>query len=540
MEKQKVDKIITEYFRKIYGFAMNKAYSYDEAEELCAEILKEVYISLRKADEIANVEGYIWRIGEHTYARYVSQKKKNRAVSIDDEIIPYFEDKFDDDSEYEINRLRREIAFLTEKRRKIVFNFYYENKSVSTIAREMLLSDGTVKWHLNRAKYEIKESLSMERKIGKLGLNPIETADFGHSGTPEDRGGPEVYLEDKLNLNIVYSVYHTPRTREEIAEELGITPVFIDDRITMLENNGFLVKTKNNKYTTYVIFSPEEYSLELIDDELKSEHKIAEILEKEYVPQVRKAVESMTDVYIPSGNRELLEAAAIYLGIIFTGGISTNRDLSKYQIKTLGGGDYTAFVYLNAQPIDPDYERTFQDQKPYSASVMTRGSFKYPVESISVGSVLDSRAGGWENNLLTDYEYLYEVITDKISNVPANSEKFSRLKKIKYITDDNKPNIMIAKGRLNDFIEKLPRVSDELKNKFVDIALESAMQKTKFYPPQMHDYVVGHTVSTFINNAVAIMLMDILYGNGTFKPLTENEKIAANLIMFCDTLPTAE
>ena len=37
-----------------------------------------------------------------------------------------------------------------------------------------------------------------------------------------------------INLNIVYSVYFTPRTKEEIADELGLTLVFIEDRINML------------------------------------------------------------------------------------------------------------------------------------------------------------------------------------------------------------------------------------------------------------------------------------------------------------------
>ena len=45
MEKQKADKLILKYSSKVYGFALKKSYSYDEAEELSAEMLKEVYIS---------------------------------------------------------------------------------------------------------------------------------------------------------------------------------------------------------------------------------------------------------------------------------------------------------------------------------------------------------------------------------------------------------------------------------------------------------------------------------------------------------------
>ena len=125
MKKEQADKIITEYLQKIYGFAMKKAYSYDEAEDICSEIVLEVYQSLLRSDEIANLEGYIWRISEHTYSKFVSSKKKHEGISIDGLEIPYFEEEYCEDAEAESKRLRREIAFLTEVRRKIVYMFYY-------------------------------------------------------------------------------------------------------------------------------------------------------------------------------------------------------------------------------------------------------------------------------------------------------------------------------------------------------------------------------------------------------------------------------
>ena len=41
----------------------------------------------------------------------------------------------------------------------------------------------------------------------------------------------------------------------------------------------------------------------------------------------------------------------------------------------------------------------------------------------------------------------------------------------------------------------------------------------------------------FISQEVPIMVLDKLYANGTFKPLTEKERVTANLIMFSDVLP---
>ena len=88
MEKQKADKVITQYLNKIYGFAVKKSFSFDEAEDLCSEIIFAVYSSLLKSDEIYNLDGYIWRISEHTYAKYVATKKRHEGVSIDGLILP--------------------------------------------------------------------------------------------------------------------------------------------------------------------------------------------------------------------------------------------------------------------------------------------------------------------------------------------------------------------------------------------------------------------------------------------------------------------
>lgn len=152
----------------------------------------------------------------------------------------------------------------------------------------------------------------MERKIGKLGMKPIKATSIGHSGDPGPNGGPEYYLNDSLNLNIVYSVYYTPRTKNEIAEELGVVPVFIEDKIELLESNGFLVRKAGNKFTTYVRFDSPTFSLEKQENKSKKQLEIARLLANSYADSVREAISDVRDVYIPSGNRQLLEAAAIF------------------------------------------------------------------------------------------------------------------------------------------------------------------------------------------------------------------------------------
>ena len=79
----------------------------------------------------------------------------------------------------------------------------------------------------------------MERKIGMLGIKPMEAKSFGHSGRPGKSGATEHFLHNKLNLNIVYSVYHQPKTMAEIAEELGNPRV-----ANMVMLGAYIEKTK--------------------------------------------------------------------------------------------------------------------------------------------------------------------------------------------------------------------------------------------------------------------------------------------------------
>ena len=538
MKKQQADKLIVEYLPKIYGFAMKKTFSYQEAEELSSDIVEEVYLSLLSAEEIFNLDGYVWRISEHVYSKFVSSKKKMEGISIDSMDFPDETDVFEEDVEPELDLLRREIAFLTQTRRKIVYSFYYENQSIFTISKKMEIPEGTVKWHLNKARNDLKEGFIMERKIGKLGMKPIEATCFGHGGNPGRNSGPEHYLGNKLNLNIVYSVYHTPKTMVEIAEELGVTPVYIEDAVAELEANGFLVEQAGKRYTTYVRFKPETYSLEQKDKLWQKKMEIARLLVKEYVPQVRVAIADVKDIYIPSGNRELLEAAAIFYAIANKCCLASKINLSKYRIKTLAGGDFTAYIEIPSTPIDPDYVSS-QTYPPYWAcGDMTRWSEKYPsVYSWSIDTRYCSRKGAWENNFTSDYEYLYELMTGAIQDTPANKEKFDRLRKRGYLTEDNKVNIIVMRGKQNEFFAKIPELDEKIKNTFADYALEQAMLIAKDYPPQMRDLVVAGNVVAFVDSKVALMVMDILYGNGTFRPLTEDEKITSTLLMFCDRLP---
>jgi RNA polymerase sigma factor (sigma-70 family) len=540
MIKENADKLIIEYSPKIYGFAVKKAFSLEESEELAAEMVKEVYLSLLEANEVFNVEGYVWRICEHTYAKYVNSTKKHQGISLDGMEIPYYDNYNLGEKDEDLKKLRQEIGFLSEKRRQIIYSFYYEGKSIQKIATEEDLSEGTIKWHLNKARNDLKENFSLERKVGSLGISPIEAICFDHNGQPGSKGGPEVYLDDKINLNIVYSVYDSPKTKEGIAEEMGMTPVYLEDRIAFLAKNGFLVETSGKRYTTYVKFTPRERSLEQEEEILKSKIKVADSILKSYVPKVKEAIKKLSDVYIPGGNPELFEATAIFYAIVNKFDLPIVKNVSPYLIKTLDGGEYYVTVNLKSEIIDPDFKPTIEEStRDYTAcGSMMRNAWKYPtVKSWSNDNRFSTRKGMWQNNLNTDYDAIYEVICGDIEDNKANEEKFKRLRERGFITDDGRLNVLVVKKTMEEFDALIPSPEKEQLDEFAKIAIEQAVMLAKNYPPQMQDFIVFEFVKWYVDNTIAMIVLDKLYDSGEYKPLTQSEKATVNLLVFSDRLP---
>ena len=127
-------------------------------------------------------------------------------------------------------------------------------------------------------------------------------------------------------------------------------------------------------------------------------------------------------------------------------------------------------------------------------------------------------------------------MTGMIEENEVNAEKFARLRERGFY-QNGKVQTVVVKGDYNAFFSLIPKADPSITKLFTDFALENAMAEAKDYPTQMQDLVVAEHAADFISNRVAIMVLDILYGNGTFKPLTEEEKIAANLLVFSDILP---
>lgn len=202
MNKINADRLIVEYQQKIFGFAMSKMRDVDNAEELASNIVLEVYKSFLKSDNIANIEGYVYRIASNVYARFIDRKMANQHIDIMKIEYPVSESGFDCiESGETYRKLRREIGMLSNRQRAITYMKYYKDMSVMEIAKELNISVGTVKWHLSDIRSGLKEKIDMV-KNGNLSVNPVYFVSMGHSGSPGKSGDTKDMFDSRLKQNI--------------------------------------------------------------------------------------------------------------------------------------------------------------------------------------------------------------------------------------------------------------------------------------------------------------------------------------------------
>lgn len=348
MNKPEADKLIMEYVKKLFGFARQRLYDISEAEEFSAELTMQVYQSLLKAKDIANIDGYVWRVAKNCYARYIGGRKQFVAV----DGIEYLPDSRDIaqellDSE-SCGILRREITYLGKIQREVTILHYFRDKKVREIAEILSIPENTVKWHLACSRKELREGMEMARTTGTLGTQPIRFISMGHDGTSGEKGDTANFLAKVITQNIAYAAYHQPRTINEIAEELGVNPIFVEDEVAVLEEYGFMDKLPSGRYRTNIqIYIPNKESCDIYTQATKK--YVPLFAEKYFIPVLESITEIPEWISVPDNDLNLYKWSLI---LPMADKLSTLPcDDGGFSVKRPDGGDYIAFATLDITTI---------------------------------------------------------------------------------------------------------------------------------------------------------------------------------------------
>ena len=137
------DEMVTQYAKKILGFAYSKTKNTYQAEDLAQEILCALVDSLRKQYEIVDLDGFVYTVSNYTWSKFL-RKNKRHWNNLDIDALYGLQNEQDVETEAVnallIEKLKAEIAYLTELHRKITMMFYYENKTSGEIAALLNIS----------------------------------------------------------------------------------------------------------------------------------------------------------------------------------------------------------------------------------------------------------------------------------------------------------------------------------------------------------------------------------------------------------------
>ena len=266
MNRQNAERITTEYLKPIFGFALKRCRNTQDAEDLTQEIVFRAFRALQSRDDIADAEKFIWAIAHNALSNYYRDTAKSMiGVSLEEiaEKIPDPASEMDAGEDTEaVFRLQREIAYLSKLQRRIVIAYYFENRKQAEIAQELSIPLGTVKWHLFEAKKELKRGMDTMRNPSELKFNPIRFFSYGISGRTGTKS-PEEFFRTALPQNICYCVRDRYKTINEIADDLGVSPVYVEGEAEFLEEYGFLLKQREKYIANFIMDESTEELLTL-------------------------------------------------------------------------------------------------------------------------------------------------------------------------------------------------------------------------------------------------------------------------------------
>jgi len=107
----------------------------------------------------------------------------------------------------------------------------------------------------------------MTREHSELTFNPIRFDFCGTSGSVGTKGSNANFFRSALSQNIAYVTLRQGKTIAEMADALGVSPVYVESEAEYLEEYGFLVK-KGDKYWCNILLEEPDARLSAMQDEM--------------------------------------------------------------------------------------------------------------------------------------------------------------------------------------------------------------------------------------------------------------------------------
>ncbi len=251
------EQITSELIEATYLFCVKRISDTEAAKDLSQDILYEAIRVLSSGKEFVSFYSWYWRMARNKYADYI-RGKQNSALPIEAaggmaadipqpmESIIAAED---------ISQLNFILSRLASIYREIIIRFYLKEQSVRQIAAELEISEGTVKRRLFDAKQNLKEGFDNMNNTGKSAYAPAEVNWFwGY----DCKNASMLMDSSKICPQVMVICKDSPKTVNEIADEMGVAPVYLEEILDKMTNEDLLVSPAKGKYLANCCIFPKE------------------------------------------------------------------------------------------------------------------------------------------------------------------------------------------------------------------------------------------------------------------------------------------
>lgn len=300
MKKQELLKYLDgDLLEKLFGFCYVRTNDSYEAQELCSDIIFALVKAANTDGEIISLYSFIWRVARNVYADFSSNRRKYEETFYDgdaDDVLQYVPGKGqEDDSSELLRKVYRRIAFLTKAYREVMIMYYIDGLSTAEIAKQQNTSDGAVRQRLFSARQKIKSEVEemAETYDRPLSLDKINYVIWG-TGNP-CWGDPRDVCSRLFSKHIVWLCHKKPMSASEIAEELNVPTVYVEEELEIL------TKGENGKYGLLRQMDSGKYAINFIlldKDVIEKAHSL-------YVEQIPKICGIISE-YIEKHKEEYL------------------------------------------------------------------------------------------------------------------------------------------------------------------------------------------------------------------------------------------
>lgn len=231
-----------------------------DAEDLTQETLVAALSYMARGKDIQDVKAWLLVVMGRKFNDMLRKRYRQPMISIGDGFDLADENAMIllKDEEDEAEKVRRSVAYLAKNYREVIVGYYMNGQSVSQIASELGIPEGTVKSRLHLGRNHVKKGINDMEKYAKQSYSPV-TLHLTFSGSPGFNGEPvQLVKNDLIAQNVLWLAYDKPVTIEELALSIGIPAAYMEPIVQKLAAGELMKKCGNKFYTDFMISTLED------------------------------------------------------------------------------------------------------------------------------------------------------------------------------------------------------------------------------------------------------------------------------------------